>query len=172
MSLRCSTEFLENKSQMAPNEKEFFDEKLNFTCTKCSRNSNYDKLMKVRGSIYDHFPLSTFSRGAMRNSFFRKEFRTFRFLFSKNDRNSMKMGLNRSAMSPHGLIFDEDGAVSCPMPLDALPTPRGVVLSYSNIAGSLKSNQRGPQIDKSVLKWTEVGMKVDGSRHGSGRQLG
>ena len=41
---------------------------------------------------------------------------------------TMKMGLNGSAMGPHGLIFDEDGAISCPMPLDALPTPRGVVL--------------------------------------------
>ena len=40
----------------------------------------------------------------------------------------MKMGLNGSAMGPHGLIFDEDGAISCPMPLDILPTPRGVVL--------------------------------------------
>ena len=39
-----------------------------------------------------------------------------------------KMCLNGSAMSPHGLIFDEDGAKSCPMPLDALPTPGGVVL--------------------------------------------
>ena len=39
----------------------------------------------------------------------------------------MKMGMNGSAMSPHGLIFDEDGAISCPMPLDAFPTPFGVV---------------------------------------------
>ena len=41
----------------------------------------------------------------------------------------MKIGLNGSAMGPHGLIFDEDGAISCPMPLDALRTPRGVVLT-------------------------------------------
>ena len=40
----------------------------------------------------------------------------------------MNMGLNGSAVSPHGLIFDEDGAISCPMPLDALPTPFKVVL--------------------------------------------
>ena len=40
----------------------------------------------------------------------------------------MRMGLNGSAMGPHGLIFDEDEAKGCPMPLDTLPTPRGVVL--------------------------------------------
>ena len=44
-------------------------------------------------------------------------------------RKSMKMGINGSAMNPHGLIFDEDGAISCPMPLDAFPTPFKVVLS-------------------------------------------
>ena len=33
----------------------------------------------------------------------------------------MNMGMNGSAMGPHGHIFDEDGANSCPMPLDALP---------------------------------------------------
>ena len=41
----------------------------------------------------------------------------------------MKMGLNGSAMGPHGLILDEDGAISCPMPLDALPTSFKFVLS-------------------------------------------
>ena len=84
--------------------------------------------MKIRGSIYDHFAISTLARGATRNSFFRKEFRTCRSWFSKHVWKLMKMGLNRSAVSPHGLIFDEDGAKSRPMPLDALPTPRGVVL--------------------------------------------
>ena len=34
---------------------------------------------------------------------------------------SMKMGLNGSAMGPHGLIFDEDEAISCPMPLNTFP---------------------------------------------------
>ena len=48
-------------------------------------------------------------------------------LASENARKSMKMGMNGSAMSPHGLIFDEDGAISCPMPPDTLPTPFGVV---------------------------------------------
>ena len=48
----------------------------------------------------------------------------------------MKMGLNGSAMGPHGLIFDEDGAISCPMPLDTVPTPRRVVLrQFSSILG-------------------------------------
>ena len=40
----------------------------------------------------------------------------------------MDMGLNGSAMGPHGLIFEEDGAICCPMPLDTLPTPFKVVL--------------------------------------------
>ena len=85
--------------------------------------------MKIRGSIYDHFPIDGLARGAARNSFFRKEFQNFRFTFSENVRKSMKMGLNGSAMGPHELIFDEDGAISCPMPPDALPTPFKVVLS-------------------------------------------
>ena len=41
----------------------------------------------------------------------------------------MNMGLNWVEVCPHGLIFDEDEAVSCPMPLDAFPTPFKVVLS-------------------------------------------
>ena len=40
-----------------------------------------------------------------------------------------KLGTNGYAMSPHGLIFDEDRAISCPMPLDAFPTPFKVVLT-------------------------------------------
>ena len=41
----------------------------------------------------------------------------------------MKMGLNEVEVSPHGLIFDEDEATGCPMPLEALPTLFKVVLS-------------------------------------------
>ena len=40
-----------------------------------------------------------------------------------------KLGTNGYAMSPHGLIFDEDGAISCPMPLDTFPMPFKAVLS-------------------------------------------
>ena len=40
----------------------------------------------------------------------------------------MKMVPNGSAMGPHGLIFDEDGAISCLMPLDAFPAPFKAVL--------------------------------------------
>ena len=41
----------------------------------------------------------------------------------------MKMVLNWVAVRPHGLIFNEDGAMGCPMPPEALPTPFKVVLS-------------------------------------------
>ena len=41
----------------------------------------------------------------------------------------MKMGLNGVEVNPHGLIFDEDGATGCTMPLEAFPTPFKVVLS-------------------------------------------
>ena len=41
----------------------------------------------------------------------------------------MKMGLNWVAVRPHGLIFDEDGAICCPIPADALLTPFKAVLS-------------------------------------------
>ena len=50
-------------------------------------------------------------------------------LMPENDRNFMKIGLNGVAMSPHELIFDEDEATGCPMPLEALPTLFKVVLS-------------------------------------------
>ena len=40
-----------------------------------------------------------------------------------------KLGTNGYAMGPHGLIFDEDGAISCPMPPDTLPMPFKVVLT-------------------------------------------
>ena len=47
----------------------------------------------------------------------------------------MKMGLNGSAMSPHGLIFNEDEATGCPMPLETLPTPFGGVFEqFSTIS--------------------------------------
>jgi len=41
----------------------------------------------------------------------------------------MNMGLNWVEVSPHGLIFDEDEATGCPMPLEALPTQFKAVLS-------------------------------------------
>ena len=84
--------------------------------------------MKIRGSIYDHFPLGGLARGVTRNSFFRKEFRKCRYTFFENARKLMKMGLNGSAVGPHGLIFDEDEATACTMPLDVFPTPFRVVL--------------------------------------------
>ena len=34
----------------------------------------------------------------------------------------MKIDLNGSAMGPHRLMFDEDGAITCPMPLNTFPT--------------------------------------------------
>ena len=39
-----------------------------------------------------------------------------------------EIGLNGFAMSPHGLIFDEDEATGCPMPLEPFPTPFRLVL--------------------------------------------
>ena len=44
-------------------------------------------------------------------------------LIAENVRKFMKIGLNGVAMSPHGLIFDEDEATGCPMPLEPFPTP-------------------------------------------------
>ena len=40
----------------------------------------------------------------------------------------MKMVLNEVEVSPHGLIFDEDEATGCPMPLEPFPTPFRLVL--------------------------------------------
>ena len=45
-----------------------------------------------------------------------------------NGRRSMNMGLNWVEVSPHGLIFDEDEATGCPMPLEPFPTPFRLVL--------------------------------------------
>ena len=41
----------------------------------------------------------------------------------------MKMALNGVEVSPHGLIFDEDGATVCTTPPEALPTLFKAVLS-------------------------------------------
>ena len=47
---------------------------------------------------------------------------------AENVRKLMKIGLNGVAMSPHGLIFDEDEATGCPMPLEPFPIPFRLVL--------------------------------------------
>ena len=47
----------------------------------------------------------------------------------ENARQLMKMGLNGVAMNPHGLIFDEDEATGCPMPLEPFPTSFRLVLA-------------------------------------------
>ena len=44
------------------------------------------------------------------------------------------MGLNGVEVSPHGLIFDEDGATPCPMPLEDHLTPFGMVLMQFSYA--------------------------------------
>ena len=49
-------------------------------------------------------------------------------LMAENARKLMKIGLDGVAMSPHGLIFDEDEATGCPMPLEPFPTPFRLVL--------------------------------------------
>ena len=85
---------------MAPNEKRVFHEKVESDLEKCRRISVFDENMKVRGSIYDHFPISTFSRGATRNSFFRKEFGTCRFQFSENHRKMHEMVSERRSRGP------------------------------------------------------------------------
>ena len=57
-----------------------------------------------------------------------KIFRCLTLDFCFYDRQMMKMGLNGVEVNPHGLIFDEDGATGCLMPLEDLPTPLKVVL--------------------------------------------
>ena len=47
----------------------------------------------------------------------------------KNVKKRTKMGLNGVEVSPHGLIFDEDGATGCTEPPEALPTTFKVVLN-------------------------------------------
>ena len=49
-------------------------------------------------------------------------------LMAENVRKLTKIGLNGFAMIPHGLIFDEDEATGCPMPLEPFPTPFRLVL--------------------------------------------
>ena len=74
------------------------------------------------------FSTDRFGQRSQEKFIFSKRVSEMSIWISGNVQKSMKMGLNGSAMSPHGLIFDEDGAISCPMPLDALPTPRRAVL--------------------------------------------
>ena len=61
---------------MAPNEKRVFHEKAKCDFEKSSQLQLFDKLMTIRQSIWDHFPLSTLAREAARNPFVWKEFPT------------------------------------------------------------------------------------------------
>ena len=62
----------------------------------------------------------------MRNSCFRKEFENLK---PKTVKQNINMGLSGVEVSPHGLIFDEDGATGCTKPPEALPTQFKSVLS-------------------------------------------
>ena len=62
----------------------------------------------------------------MINSCFRKE---FEHLKPNMVKKNMTMGLNGVEVSPHGLIFDEDGATGCTTPPEALPTSFKAVLN-------------------------------------------
>ena len=57
-----------------------------------------------------------------------KEFRKNDPVFLEYGRTLMNIGLNGVEVSPHGLIFDEDEATGCPMPLEPFPTPFRLVL--------------------------------------------
>ena len=58
----------------------------------------------------------------------------------ENVRKFMKIGLNGVAMSPHGLIFDEDEATGCPMPLEPFPTSFRVEIELKWIESSSKGH--------------------------------
>ena len=77
---------------MALNERRDFHAKVE---CECSQISIHDKLMTSIGSIYDHFPLSTLARGAMRISCFQKEFRTMWILIFKKCFEAADNGLER-----------------------------------------------------------------------------
>ena len=51
------------------------------------------------------------------------------FIDFQNMTGNLEIGLNGVAVSPHGLISDDDEATGCPMPLEALPTQFKAVLS-------------------------------------------
>ena len=63
----------------------------------------------------------------MRNYFFKQSFEHLKPKLGKQ--KIMKMGLNGVEVSPHGLIFDEDGATGCTTPPEALPTSFKAVLN-------------------------------------------
>ena len=65
---------------------------------------------------------------------------------AENVRKLMKIGLNGVAMSPHGLIFDEDEATGCPMPLEPFPIPFRLILeSFKAIFGSIGVEPNFPE---------------------------
>ncbi len=67
----------------------------------CGREiTTFDENFKSRGSICDHFPPIGLARGAMRNSFFRKEFRTCQSRFLENDRKISEMASKRRSRGP------------------------------------------------------------------------
>ena len=62
--------------------------------------TTFDEKIASRGSTYDHFPPIGLARGATRNSFFRKEFRTCRSRFLENDRKLHEMASKRRSRGP------------------------------------------------------------------------
>ena len=65
---------------------------------------------------------------------------------AENVRKLMKIGLNGFVMSPHGLIFDEDEATGCPMPLEPFPTPFRLILgSFKTIFRSIGVEPNFPE---------------------------
>ena len=59
-------------------------------------------------------------------SFTENDIYIYIYIYIANAWKPLKM---EYAMGPHRLIFDEDRAMGCPMPLDALPTPFKAVLT-------------------------------------------
>ena len=114
----------------------FFMKKWDVTCKNAVEFHCMINLRKLEAQSKIIFHLALWPEEPWEIHVVLKEFRTCRSWFSKHVRKSMNMVLNGSAMNPHGFIFDEDGAINCPMPLDALPTPVKVVLTqFSSILG-------------------------------------
>ena len=79
-----------NKSQMAPNEKVFFHEKLGLRLKTWGKrlcfgreSPVFEETMKERGSMHEHFPLCGSARAAIRGRLLKKEFSNNKSVFRK-----------------------------------------------------------------------------------------
>ena len=106
----------------------FLMKKWNSACKNAVEIQIMINLWKLEDQYTIIFLLALFPEEPREIHFFEKSVEHVGLDFQKMFENWWKWVWMGPPWVPTGLIFDEDGAKSCPMPLDALPTPFKAVL--------------------------------------------